>query len=170
MKNKENQLRVILSGGGTGGHIYPAIAIAKEIMSRNADAEILFVGAKDIMEMQKVPQAGFKIKGLWIARLQRKLTLKNLLFPVKLLVSLLHSLFILLRFRPNIVIGTGGFASGAVLKMASLLKIPTVIQEQNSYPGITNKLLSKKAEAICVAYEGLETFFPKDKVILTGNQ
>lgn len=169
MKNKENQLRVILSGGGTGGHIYPAIAIAKEIMSRNADAEILFVGAKDKMEMQKVPQAGFKIKGLWIAGLQRKLTLKNLLFPVKLLVSLLHSLFILLRFRPNIVIGTGGFASGAVLKMASLLKIPTVIQEQNSYPGITNKLLSKKAEAICVAYEGLETFFPKDKVILTGN-
>jgi UDP-N-acetylglucosamine--N-acetylmuramyl-(pentapeptide) pyrophosphoryl-undecaprenol N-acetylglucosamine transferase len=161
--------KFLLSGGGTGGHIYPAIAIANELKSQFPDAEFLFVGASDKMEMQKVPQARYVIKGLWIAGLQRKLTFQNTLFPLKLMVSLIKSFFILLKFKPNVVIGTGGFASGAVLKMASLLNIPTVIQEQNSYPGITNKLLAKKASKICVAYEGLERFFPKDKMILAGN-
>ena len=163
------QPRFIISGGGTGGHIYPAVAIANELKARFPEAQFLFVGAQDKMEMQKVPQAGYEIKGLWIAGLQRKLTFQNALFPIKLASSLLKSFFILKQFKPDVVIGTGGFASGAVLKVASLLGIPTVIQEQNSYPGITNKLLAKKANAICVAYENLERFFPKDKMILTGN-
>jgi len=161
--------RFILSGGGTGGHIYPAIAIANELESRFPDAEILFVGAKDKMEMQKVPQAGYKIKGLWIAGLQRKLTIQNAMFPFKLLNSLWESRKIIKKFQPDVVIGTGGFASGPLLKMANSMNIPTVIQEQNSYPGITNKLLSKKANSICVAYDHLERFFPEDKIILTGN-
>jgi UDP-N-acetylglucosamine--N-acetylmuramyl-(pentapeptide) pyrophosphoryl-undecaprenol N-acetylglucosamine transferase len=161
--------KFILSGGGTGGHIYPAIAIANELKSRFPDAEILFVGAKDKMEMQKVPQAGYPIKGLWIAGLQRRLTLDNALFPVKLMASLWESRKIVKRFKPDAVIGTGGFASGPLLQVANAMNIPTVIQEQNSYPGITNKLLSKKANAICVAYENLERFFPADKIILTGN-
>jgi UDP-N-acetylglucosamine--N-acetylmuramyl-(pentapeptide) pyrophosphoryl-undecaprenol N-acetylglucosamine transferase len=161
--------KFILSGGGTGGHIYPAIAIANELKLRFPDAEFLFVGAKDKMEMQKVPQAGFKIKGLWIAGLQRKLSLQNAMFPFKLMNSLWESRRIIKDFKPDVVIGTGGFASGPLLKMASLMNIPTVIQEQNSYPGITNKLLSKKANVICVAYENLERFFPKEKMILTGN-
>lgn len=161
--------RFIISGGGTGGHIYPAIAIANQLKLQFPDAEFLFVGAKDKMEMQKVPQAGYPIKGLWIAGLQRKLTLKNLLFPIKLASSLLKSFQILKQFKPDVVIGTGGFASGAVLKVANVLGIPTVVQEQNSYPGITNKLLAKKAKVICVAYENLELFFPKEKMKLTGN-
>lgn len=161
--------KFILSGGGTGGHIYPAIAIANELKSRFPDAEFLFVGAQDKMEMQKVPQAGYPIKGLWIAGLQRRLTLDNALFPVKLLSSLLKSRQIIKEFKPDVVIGTGGFASGPLLQMANSAGIPTVIQEQNSYPGITNKLLSKKANAICVAYENLERFFPKGKIVLTGN-
>ena len=161
--------RFIISGGGTGGHIYPAIAIANELKSRYPEAEFLFVGAKDKMEMQKVPQAGYAIKGLWIAGIQRKITLDNAMFPLKLTSSLLNSFKIIKNFKPDVVIGTGGFASGAVLKVASMLGIPTVIQEQNSYPGITNKLLAKKANKICVAYENLESFFPKDKMILTGN-
>ena len=164
-----SKLKFILSGGGTGGHIYPAIAIANELKLRFPDAEFLFVGAKDKMEMQKVPQAGYKIKGLWIAGLQRKLTLQNLMFPFKLTSSLWVSRKIIKAFKPSVVIGTGGFASGPLLQMANMLKIPTLIQEQNSYPGITNKLLSKKANAICVAYENLERFFPKDKIVLTGN-
>lgn len=163
------QPRFIISGGGTGGHIYPAVAIANELKVRFPEAKLLFVGAQDKMEMQKVPQAGYEIKGLWIAGLQRKLTFQNALFPIKLASSLLKSFFIIKSFKPDVVIGTGGFASGAVLKVASILGIPTVIQEQNSYPGITNKLLAKKANAICVAYENLERFFPKDKMILTGN-
>jgi UDP-N-acetylglucosamine--N-acetylmuramyl-(pentapeptide) pyrophosphoryl-undecaprenol N-acetylglucosamine transferase len=163
------QYKFILSGGGTGGHIYPAIAIANELKLRFPDAEFLFVGAKDKMEMQKVPQAGYKIKGLWIAGLQRKINLANLMFPFKLVDSLWESKKILKRFKPDVVIGTGGFASGPLLKMASLMGIPTVIQEQNSFPGITNKLLSKKADAICVAYENLERFFPKEKMVLSGN-
>lgn len=163
------QPRFIISGGGTGGHIYPAVAIANELKIRFPEAKFLFVGAQDKMEMQKVPQAGYEIKGLWIAGLQRKLTFQNALFPIKLASSLLKSFFIIKSFKPDVVIGTGGFASGAVLKVASILGIPTVIQEQNSYPGITNKLLAKKANAICVAYENLERFFPKDKMILTGN-
>lgn len=161
--------KFILSGGGTGGHIYPAIAIANELKSRFPESEILFVGAQDKMEMQKVPQAGYPIKGLWIAGLQRRLTFDNALFPVKLLSSLLKSRQIIKQFKPDVVIGTGGFASGPLLQMANSAGIPTVIQEQNSYPGITNKLLSKKANAICVAYEKLERFFPKEKIVLTGN-
>lgn len=163
------KLKFILSGGGTGGHIYPAIAIANELKNRYPSAEFLFVGAKDKMEMQKVPQAGYAIKGLWIAGLQRKLTIQNALFPLKLISSLWESRKILKNFKPDVVIGTGGFASGPLLKVANFLDIPTVIQEQNSYPGITNKLLSKKAATICVAYENLERFFPKEKMILTGN-
>ncbi|MBP9848487.1 MAG: undecaprenyldiphospho-muramoylpentapeptide beta-N-acetylglucosaminyltransferase [Flavobacterium sp.] len=161
--------RFIISGGGTGGHIYPAVAIANELKFRFPEAEFLFVGAKDKMEMQKVPQEGYAIKGLWIAGIQRKITLDNAMFPLKLTSSLLNSFKIIKNFKPDVVIGTGGFASGAVLKVASMLGIPTVIQEQNSYPGITNKLLAKKANKICVAYENLERFFPKDKMILTGN-
>ncbi len=163
------QPKFIISGGGTGGHIYPAVAIANELKARFPEAKFLFVGAQDKMEMQKVPQAGYDIKGLWIAGLQRKLSFQNTLFPLKLVVSLIKSFFIVHRFKPDVVIGTGGFASGAVLKVASLFGIPTVIQEQNSYPGITNKLLAKKADAICVAYENLERFFPEEKMILTGN-
>ena len=159
----------IFSGGGTGGHIYPAIAIANELKLRFPDAEFLFVGAQDKMEMQKVPQAGYKIEGLWIAGLQRKFTFQNAMFPFKLISSLWKSRKIIKKFKPNVVIGTGGFASGPLLQMANSLNIPTVIQEQNSFPGITNKLLSKKANKICVAYENLERFFPKDKIILTGN-
>jgi UDP-N-acetylglucosamine--N-acetylmuramyl-(pentapeptide) pyrophosphoryl-undecaprenol N-acetylglucosamine transferase len=163
------KLKFILSGGGTGGHIYPAVAIANELKSRFPDAEFLFVGAKDKMEMQKVPQSGYKIEGLWIAGLQRKLTLQNAMFPFKLIDSLWKSRKIIKEFKPNVVIGTGGFASGPLLQMANMLNVPTVIQEQNSYPGITNKILSKKANKICVAYENLERFFPKEKMILTGN-
>ena len=161
--------KFIISGGGTGGHIYPAIAIANELKNRFPKADILFVGASDKMEMQKVPQAGYPIKGLWIAGIQRKLTLQNAMFPLKLMSSLAKSFGILRGFKPDVVIGTGGFASGAVLKVASMMGTPTVIQEQNSYPGITNKLLSKKANKICVAYENLERFFPKETMILTGN-
>ncbi|KAF2327224.1 undecaprenyldiphospho-muramoylpentapeptide beta-N-acetylglucosaminyltransferase [Flavobacterium daemonense] len=161
--------KFILSGGGTGGHIYPAIAIANELKLQFPDAEFLFVGAKDKMEMQKVPQAGYEIKGLWIAGLQRKLTLQNMMFPLKLASSLLESRRIIKKFKPNVVIGTGGFASGPLLQAAGGAGIPTVIQEQNSFPGITNKLLSKKANAICVAYQNLERFFPKEKIVLTGN-
>jgi UDP-N-acetylglucosamine--N-acetylmuramyl-(pentapeptide) pyrophosphoryl-undecaprenol N-acetylglucosamine transferase len=163
------KLKFILSGGGTGGHIYPAVAIANELKSRFPDAEFLFVGAKDKMEMQKVPQAGYKIEGLWIAGLQRKLTAQNMMFPFKLISSLWKSRKIIRKFQPDVVIGTGGFASGPLLQAANGMNIPTVIQEQNSYPGITNKLLSKKANAICVAYENLERFFPKEKIVFTGN-
>lgn len=162
-------LKFILSGGGTGGHIYPAIAIANELKLRFPDCEILFVGANNKMEMQKVPQAGYKIIGLWIAGIQRRLTLDNSLFPLKLISSLLKSRTIIRDFKPNVVIGTGGFASGPLLRVAASAGIPTVIQEQNSYPGITNKWLSRKANKICVAYENLEQFFPKNKIVITGN-
>jgi UDP-N-acetylglucosamine--N-acetylmuramyl-(pentapeptide) pyrophosphoryl-undecaprenol N-acetylglucosamine transferase len=161
--------KFILSGGGTGGHIYPAVAIANELKLRFPDCEILFVGAQDKMEMQKVPQAGYAIEGLWIAGIQRKLTLQNMMFPLKLVSSLWKSRKIIKKFKPDAVIGTGGFASGPLLQVANSNNIPTVIQEQNSYPGITNKILSKKANAICVAYENLERFFPKDKIVFTGN-
>ena len=158
-----------MSGGGTGGHIYPAISIANELKSRFPNAEFLFVGARDKMEMEKVPEAGYDIEGLWISGIQRKLTFKNLLFPFKLLVSLLRSRKIIKQFKPDIAVGTGGFASGPLLQMATLKGIPSLIQEQNSYPGITNKLLAKKAQKICVAYDGLERFFPENKIIKTGN-
>ncbi|MEE9362947.1 MAG: undecaprenyldiphospho-muramoylpentapeptide beta-N-acetylglucosaminyltransferase [Cellulophaga sp.] len=161
--------KFILSGGGTGGHIYPAIAIANELKKRFPGSEFLFVGAKDRMEMEKVPEAGYKIEGLGISGLQRKLTLKNLMFPFKLISSLLKARTIVKQFNPDVVIGTGGFASGPLLKMAEKNGVPCVLQEQNSYAGITNKLLAKKAHKICVAYDGMETFFPADKIVKTGN-
>ncbi len=165
---KENP-RFIISGGGTGGHIYPAIAIANELKSRFSNVEILFVGAQDKMEMQKVPAAGYPIEGLWISGIQRRLTANNLMFPIKFLSSLLKSRKIIKAFKPDMVIGTGGFASGAVVKVAASMGIPTLIQEQNSYPGITNKMLSHKAKKICVAYDGLERFFDANKLVKTGN-
>ena len=165
----KQSINILISGGGTGGHIYPAVAIANELKVRYPEARFLFVGAKDKMEMEKVPQAGYEIIGLWISGIQRKLTIKNLLFPCKLIYSLFKAEKIIRKFKPDIVIGTGGFASGPTLIMANMKKIPTLIQEQNSYPGITNKLLSKNAAVICVAYDGLERFFPKKKIIKTGN-
>lgn len=165
----KDQYRIILSGGGTGGHIYPAISIANELKSRYPGAEFLFVGAKDKMEMEKVPQAGYKIEGLWISGIQRKLTVKNLSFPFKLISSLAKSRRILKAFKPDVAVGTGGFASGPLLQAAVSKGVPSLIQEQNSYPGITNKILAKKADKICVAYDGLERFFPVNKIIKTGN-
>ena len=161
--------KVIISGGGTGGHLYPALAIADEFKSRYNTAEILFVGALGRIEMDKVPKSGYRIIGLWIDGVQRSLSIRNLMFPIKLVLSLLKSISIILKFKPDVVIGTGGFASGPLLIIAGLLKIPTLIQEQNSYPGITNKLLSKTVKTIAVAYQGLERFFPKEKLNLTGN-
>lgn len=161
--------KVILSGGGTGGHIYPAIAIAREIQRRYPDTEFLFVGAKDRMEMEKVPNAGFDIEGLWISGIQRKVSIENLKFPFKLMSSLWKSNTIINRFQPDVVIGTGGFASGPLLKRATSKKIPALIQEQNSYAGITNKLLSKHVQKICVAYDEMHRFFPEGKIIKTGN-
>lgn len=164
-----NASRIIISGGGTGGHIYPAIAIANAIKEIEPNAEILFVGANGKMEMEKVPAAGYKIKGLDIVGLQRKLTLKNLAFPFKLLKSLRAAKQIVKDFRPDISVGVGGYASGPTLKMTERCKIPTLLQEQNSFAGITNKLLAKKAKKICVAYDNMDQFFQKDKIILTGN-
>lgn len=165
----ERKYRFLISGGGTGGHIFPAIAIAREIQKKYPEAEVEFVGAKDKMEMRVVPDAGFRIHGLWISGIQRRLTAKNLSFPFKLLSSLMRSRSILKKFKPDAVIGVGGFASGPLLYMASRMKIPTLIQEQNSYPGITNKLLAGRVNRICVAFEGLERFFPKEKIVSTGN-
>jgi UDP-N-acetylglucosamine--N-acetylmuramyl-(pentapeptide) pyrophosphoryl-undecaprenol N-acetylglucosamine transferase len=165
----KQSINILISGGGTGGHIYPAIAIANELKLRYSNANFLFVGAKDKMEMEKVPQAGYQIKGLWISGIQRKFTLNNLSFPFKMISSLWNAYKIIKKFKPDIAIGTGGFASGPTLIVANFKGIPTLIQEQNSYPGITNKLLSKKAHKICVAYDNLERFFPSDKIVKTGN-
>jgi UDP-N-acetylglucosamine--N-acetylmuramyl-(pentapeptide) pyrophosphoryl-undecaprenol N-acetylglucosamine transferase len=162
-------LKIILSGGGTGGHIFPAIAIANEIKKTAPDTEILFVGALGRMEMEKVPAAGYRIIGLPIAGLQRRLTLSNLKLPFLLIRSMLKTRRIIREFLPDIVIGTGGYASGPILKAAENRGIPVVIQEQNSYAGITNRLLAKEASLICVAYEGMEKYFPANKIILTGN-
>ena len=161
--------RVVISGGGTGGHIFPAIAIADEIKRRNPGVDILFVGAVGKMEMERVPKAGYSIEGLPIVGLQRKLTFSNFLLPFKLFNSLLKARRIIKRFDPQLVIGVGGYASGPTLKIAQILGIPTVIQEQNSFPGKTNILLSKKASLICTAYANLEQFFSKEKIRLTGN-
>ena len=165
----KQSINILISGGGTGGHIYPAIAIANELKLRYPEANFLFVGAKSKMEMEKVPQAGYAIKGLWISGIQRKLTIDNLSFPFKMLNSLWNASKIIKNFKPDIAIGTGGFASGPTLIMANRKGIPTLIQEQNSYPGITNKLLGKNAAKICVAYDHLERFFPLDKIVKTGN-
>ena len=161
--------KVIISGGGTGGHIYPAIAIADEIKPRYPNADILFVGAKGRMEMERVPKSGYPIKGLWISGIQRKLTLDNLSFPIKVLSSMYKARKIIKAFHPDIVVGTGGFASGPLLKVAEMNGIPCVIQEQNSYAGITNKWLSKGASKICVAYDNMQRFFPIEKIVKTGN-
>lgn len=161
--------RFILSGGGTGGHIFPALAIADEIKKQLPNAEILFVGAEGKMEMQKVPEAGYKIFGLPIAGIQRSLTLKNLSFPFKLMNSLKQAKKIVKNFKPDAVIGVGGYASGPTLRAASNLGIPCLLQEQNSYAGLTNKWLKKKVKQICVAYEGMEKYFPASKLNITGN-
>jgi len=161
--------KIIFSGGGTGGHIYPALSIAMEFKRQFPDADLLFVGAQGKMEMQKVPQAGFPIKGIWIDGFQRSFSTRNLLFPLKLMISLIQSFGILVKFTPQVVVGTGGFASGSLLKMAQWMKIPTLIQEQNSYPGVTNKLLAKGSRLICVAFDGMEHYFPKEKIRITGN-
>lgn len=162
-------MKIIISGGGTGGHIYPAIAIADELKKRIEDVDILFVGAEDRMEMERVPKAGYKIKGLWISGIQRKWSLKNLVVPIKLVSSLIKAGRIVHSFRPDVVIGVGGYASGPTLRMAALYGIPTLIQEQNSYAGITNRLLAKHVDKICVAYDGMNKYFPSEKLILTGN-
>ncbi len=163
------QYKFILSGGGTGGHIYPAIAIANELKARHPQARFLFVGANDRMEMQKVPKAGYEIEGLWISGIQRNLSRKNLMFPFKLLHSLAKARKIIADFQPDVVIGTGGYASAPLLRIASGKNIPCLIQEQNSYAGVANKWLAKRVRTICVAYSGMEKFFPKDKLVLTGN-
>lgn len=160
---------MIISGGGTGGHIYPAIAIANAFKSRFPEAEILFVGAQGKMEMEKVPQAGYKIEGLWISGLQRKLTLDNLSFPFKVISSLFKSRKIIKQVKPHVVVGVGGYASGPLLRVASKKGIPALLQEQNSYAGLTNKILAGKVKKICVAYPNMEQFFPAEKIRLTGN-
>jgi UDP-N-acetylglucosamine--N-acetylmuramyl-(pentapeptide) pyrophosphoryl-undecaprenol N-acetylglucosamine transferase len=167
--NKGETYRLIISGGGTGGHIFPAVAIANEFRERHPGAEILFVGAEGKMEMTRVPEAGYKIIGLWISGLQRRLTLKNLLFPLKVIVSYFKARSIVRSFKPHAVVGTGGYASGPIMIAATRAGIPTIIQEQNSFAGITNKQVAGKASKVCVAYEGMERYFPKEKVVLTGN-
>ncbi len=163
------QPKVIISGGGTGGHIFPAIAIADALKKRFPQAEILFIGAKNRMEMDRVPKAGYPIEGLWISGFKRELSLDNLSFPFKLISSMINARKILKRFKPDVVIGVGGFASGPTMKTAASMKIPIVIQEQNSYPGITNKIVAKQAAKICVAYDNMDKWFPKDRIVLTGN-
>lgn len=161
--------RVLISGGGTGGHIFPAIAIAHEIKAKYPGSEIEFVGANGKMEMEKVPAAGYKIHGLWISGLQRRLTPKNLSLPFKVLSSLWNSRKIIKKFKPDFTVGVGGYASGPLNYMASKMGVPVYLQEQNSFPGITNKLLKGASKKICVAYEGMDRFFPKQKIVMTGN-
>jgi len=166
---KKQTPRVIISGGGTGGHIFPAISIANAIKKMAPEADILFVGAENRMEMQRVPDAGYRIVGLPVTGFDRKNLLKNFSVLVKLLKSQRKARKIIREFDPQVAVGVGGYASGPTLKMAALMGIPTLIQEQNSYAGVTNKLLAKNADKICVAYEGMERFFPAEKIILTGN-
>lgn len=161
--------RIIISGGGTGGHIFPAVAIANEVRKRYPESQILFVGAKGKMEMEKVPEAGYEIIGLPIAGLQRKLSLKNFVLPFKLIGSFLKALSIINKFNPQVVVGVGGYASAPTMYAGSLLKKPVLIQEQNGFPGKTNKTMAKRAHKFCVAYEGLEKFFDSKKIVLTGN-
>ena len=163
-------MRVILSGGGTGGHIYPAVSVAEALKRKyGADVEILFVGAEGKMEMEKIPALGYEIKGLPVAGLQRKFTPKNLLLPFKVAKSLRRAKRIIREFKADVVVGFGGYASAPVLWSAQRMGVPTIIQEQNSYAGLTNKLLSKRAKSICVAYDGMERFFPKERIVMTGN-
>ena len=169
METKNNKPRIIISGGGTGGHIFPAVSIANAIKELCPDAEILFVGAEGRMEMQRVPDAGYKIIGLPVAGFDRKHLWKNFAVLVKLARSQWKARNIIKQFRPQVAVGVGGYASGPTLKTAGMMGVPTLIQEQNSYAGVTNKLLAKKACKICVAYEGMEKFFPAEKIIMTGN-
>jgi UDP-N-acetylglucosamine--N-acetylmuramyl-(pentapeptide) pyrophosphoryl-undecaprenol N-acetylglucosamine transferase len=166
-------MKVIISAGGTGGHIFPAIAVADELKRQDASVEILFVGAEGKMEMERVPKSGYKIEGLPITGFQRKLSVQNIIKNIQLLYKLPLSIWrvksILKQFKPEVAIGFGGFASGPTLKAASEMGVPTILQEQNSYAGVTNKLLAEKAKVICVAYEGMDKFFPKEKIVVTGN-
>ena len=166
---EHGKLKVIISGGGTGGHIFPALSIADKLMELNPETEILFVGAEGRMEMEKVPAAGYRIEGLPIAGLQRKLTLSNLALPFKVLKSISMAKKLIREFKPDIAIGVGGYASAPLLWAAVRLGIPTLIQEQNGYAGLTNKIVGKKAESICVAYDGMERFFPADRIVFSGN-
>jgi UDP-N-acetylglucosamine--N-acetylmuramyl-(pentapeptide) pyrophosphoryl-undecaprenol N-acetylglucosamine transferase len=163
------KLKIIISGGGTGGHVFPAISIADALKKRNPDAEILFVGAIGRMEMEKVPAAGYQIVGLPVAGFQRRLTFKNVTFFFKLAASMLKARMVVRNFRPDVAVGVGGYASGPVLRAAAAKGVPTILQEQNSYPGITNKILARKAHRICVAYPGMDRFFPPSRIVLTGN-
>lgn len=169
MNGKDGEIRIIISGGGTGGHLFPAIAIANALRHIEPRVKILFVGAEGKMEMQKVPEAGYEIVGLPIAGLVRGVSVRNIYVAWKLFRSMLKSSQIIRMYKPDVVIGVGGYASGPVLRQAQDMGIPTLIQEQNSYAGVTNKLLAKKAERICVAYDGMEKYFPKEKILLTGN-
>ena len=166
-------VRVIISGGGTGGHIFPAISIASRFKEVNPESEILFVGAEGRMEMEKVPAAGFRIVGLKVAGLQRKRSLKNIVenlkLPIRFAKSIRKARHIIKEFKPDIAIGVGGYASAPLLFAATEMKIPTLIQEQNGFAGLTNKMLGRRVDKICVAYEGMEKFFPADKIVLTGN-
>ena len=165
----KKNIRIIISGGGTGGHIFPAVSIANAIKEQHPEAEILFVGAEGRMEMQRVPAAGYQIIGLPVAGFDRKHLLKNISVLIKLMKSQIKARRIIKEFKPDAAVSVGGYASGPTLKVAGSMGIPTLIQEQNSYAGVTNKLLAKKACKICVAYEGMERFFDKEKIILTGN-
>ncbi len=165
----KKNIRIIISGGGTGGHIFPAVSIANAIKEQHPEAEILFVGAEGRMEMQRVPAAGYQIIGLPVAGFDRKHLLKNISVLIKLMKSQIKARRIIKEFKPDAAVGVGGYARGPTLKVAGSMGIPTLIQEQNSYAGVTNKLLAKKACKICVAYEGMERFFDKEKIILTGN-
>jgi UDP-N-acetylglucosamine--N-acetylmuramyl-(pentapeptide) pyrophosphoryl-undecaprenol N-acetylglucosamine transferase len=166
---KNNNLKVIVSGGGTGGHIFPAVSIANALRQKYPDTEILFIGAEGKMEMEKVPAAGYKIVGLPVVGMKRKLSLSMISFVFKVMKSLRLAKKVIKDFGPDVVVGVGGYASGPALRAASSLKIPCLIQEQNSYPGITNKILSKKVAKICVAYDNMDKFFPAEKIIKTGN-
>ena len=162
-------MKVIISGGGTGGHIYPAVAIANELKRQKPEVDILFVGALGKMEMEKVPREGYEIVGLPIAGFNRSNLLANVGFPFKLIKSLWKSYSIIKNFKPDVAVGVGGFASGPTLKMSNYLGVKTLIQEQNSYAGVTNKILAQKAQKVCVAYPNMENFFPKEKIVFTGN-
>ena len=167
--NNQRNIKIIISGGGTGGHVFPAISIANALKAKDKNIDILFVGAIGKMEMEKVPAAGYKIVGLPVMGFHRKFTFKNFLFFFKLLSSMLKAGNVVTSFKPDVVVGVGGFASGPILRVASRRNIPALIQEQNSYPGVTNKILAKSVNKICVAYEGLERYFPAEKIIITGN-